>query len=259
MATVYLKTGEVLQGDVVSVGEPHLAVLHSDQVVELEAVQIERIEGTEPGLVLPAGLPRAGHYRRFFIDAEPNGDATMHHNCRWIGTDEHGVTDACATGEPGVGDEPPRETWEIRFGGGKRMEVRYLDAFGFELPVTRDCEQSLVTPRGEFPGAAYTVHLEVPILPEWPQQYEGIILMTIREWAERQEDGTWRFHECQFAGGGVEIIEMLMRLPLGARVLSTSPPARWFRDRGGRPVCRWKACLFAESVFEYDVRYRLPE
>jgi hypothetical protein len=262
MAKVTLKTGDVLEGRVISVGEPRLAVLRGQEMVEIEASQIDRIEGVEPGLALPRGVERASHYRRVLIDAEASGRVTVRGTVLLIGSD----ADRMATnrawdeflGKETEGEEPPW-TWHAEFRVGCKMEVRAFDEFAQELAVIKTDDWTYELDEGRpVTGGVYRMEFEVPMPGEWPTHAQTTLVLSIDDWAEVDEDGVWSFRYTQFASGPTpEIHDCYVRLPVGAEPVESTPEATWFPGRRDAPMCRWKRCVFAGAPFDMAVRYRL--
>jgi hypothetical protein len=261
MPDVILKSGDVLTGELVSIGEPRLAVIHGDRMVELEASQIQRIDGGERGLVLPRDLPRASHYRRALLDVHPaNGRVSLRETVILIGADEDRLAanrdwDAFL-GKEG-GDDEAEYTWEIEFCVGSHLQVQAFDEFGHELRVRHTGQRDLPRDGQAWTTQLYAVELEVPAVEEWPTHVQVILAMTGDGWAQEIEPGVWRFRYDQFVEVRPEFHEMFLRLPNGADPVEAKPDARWFRDPRDRYMCRWKRCVMPGGQFGCDVTYRI--
>jgi len=262
MSKVTLKTGDVLEGRLISVGEPRLAVLRGQEMVELEASQIDHIEGVEQGLPIPRGVERASHYRRVLIDAEASGRVTVRGTVLLIGSDADRLDLNRAWDEfLGKATEPeePPWTWQAEFRVGCKMEVRAFDEFAHELPVVRTGDWTGASD-GQAPvaGGVYRMEFEVPIPGEWPTHAQTTLVLAMDNWAEPDDDGVWSFRYTQFAGGPTpEIHDVYVRLPAGAEPVESDPQANWFPGRRDSLMCRWKRCVFAGAPFDMAVRYRL--
>lgn len=263
MPQIVLKSGDVLDGEVVSIGEPRLAVIQGERMVELEAGQIERIEGVVPGLTLPRGLQRASHYRRVFLDVEANGTVTRRGTMILLGADADRLA-ANRSWDEFLGREPEEDsvdlTWEIQFSiGPANLEVRAFDEFGQELKVRKagrgPCNPG--TDR-EDEGSIYKLELEVPVGGEWPTHLQSTIVLRGQNWAHETEPGVWELRDCEHVGPTPELHEVFVRLPMGAQIIEARPQARCFTDPRGRAMCRWKQCVFAGTPFDHAVRYRMP-
>jgi len=262
MPQVILKTGDVLDGEVITVGEPRLAVIRGGEMLELEASQIDRIDGADPGLTLPRGLPRASHYRRVFIDVEAGGRVTARGSVTLIGSDADRTAGSRAWSEflgkePDQGAEPPW-TWDEEFRVGCEMtQIRAFDEFGQELNVVRTGDFTGEAEGRAYKGGTYKMELEVPLPGEWPTHLQNTIVLTDDHWAQEVEPGVRQFRFTQFAGGpSPEIHDTYVRLPAGAEPLKTSPEAAWFPGRRGTLMCRLKHCLFPDQPFDLCITYR---
>ena len=264
MPQVVLKTGEVLEGEVIAIGEPRLAVVRQGAMVELEASQIDHIEGVEPGLTLPRGLPRASHYRRVFIDVEAGGRVTARSTVILIGSDADRIAGSQAWAEflgkePDEGAEPPW-TWDVEFRMGcETMEIQAFDEFGEQLNVVRTGDWEAEEQGQTHRGGVYRMELEVPLPGEWPTHLQHTMVLVDDHWAVEVEPGIWQFQYTQFAGGPrPEVHETYVRLAAGAVPVETSPEATWFPGRRGTLMCRLKHCLFPSQPFDLRVKYRVP-
>jgi hypothetical protein len=264
MPQIVLRNGDVLDGEVVSIGEPRLAVIRGEEMVELEASQIQRIDGLQPGLTLPRGLQRVSHYRRVFLDVEPDGTVTRRGTMVLIGADADRVA-ANRSWDEFLGREPEAEdsvdlAWEIQFSVGTAdLEVRAFDEFGQELRVRRS-GRGLCNPGTgrDDQGDLYTLELEVPVGGEWPTHLQTTIVLRGERWARETEPGLWELRDWEHVGPTPELHEVFVRLPHGARIIGTQPQARRFTDPRGRAMCRWKQCVFAGAPFDHAVRYEMP-
>jgi hypothetical protein len=263
MPQIVLKNGDVLDGEVVSVGEPRLAVVRGERMVELEAAQIERIEGVVPGLTLPRGLQRVSHYRRVFLDVEPNGTVTRRGTMILIGADADRLA-ANRSWDEFLGREPEEDsvdlTWEIQFSvGPANLEVGAFDEFGQELQVRKTGRGPCNPGTGrDDQGDLYKLELQVPVGGEWPTHVQSTIVLRGENWAREAEPGIWELRDCEHVGPTPELHEVFVRLPKGAQIIEVTPEARCFVDPRGRAMCRWKQCVFAGAPFDHAVRYRMP-
>jgi hypothetical protein len=264
MPQIVLRTGDVLEGEIVSIGEPRLAVIREDRMVELEASQIQRIEGVQPGLTLPRGLQRVSHYRRVFFDVEPNGTVTRRGTMILIGADAD-RTAANRSWDEFLGREPESEygvelAWEVQFSTGTaNLEVSAFDEFGQELRVRKIGRGPCNPGSGrDDEGHIYKLELEVPVGGEWPAHVQTTIVLRGESWAREIEPGVWELRDWEHVGPTPELHEVFVRLPLGAQIIETTPPARRFADPRGRAMCRWKQCVFAGTPFDHAVRYEMP-
>ena len=264
MPQIVLRNGDVLEGEVVSIGEPRLAVVRDERMVEVEASQVQRIEGVEPGLTLPRGLQRVSHYRRVFLDVEPNGTVTRRGTMILIGADADRIA-ADGSWDEFLGREPQREydvdlAWEIQFSvGPANLEVRAFDEFGQELTVHKTGRGPCTPGTGrDDQGDLYTLELEVPVGGEWPTHLQSTIVLRGDNWARETEPGLWELRDTEHVGPTPELHEVFVRLPVGAAILETAPQARCFTNPGGQAMCRWKQCVFAGAPFDHSVRYRMP-
>jgi hypothetical protein len=263
MPQIVLKNGDVLDGEVVSVGEPRLAVVRGERMVELEAAQIERIEGVVPGLTLPRGLQRVSHYRRVFLDVEPNGTVTRRGTMILIGADADRLA-ANRSWDEFLGREPEEDsvdlTWEIQFSvGPANLEVGAFDEFGQELQVRKTGRGPCNPGTGrDDQGDLYKLELQVPVGGEWPTHVQSTIVLRGENWAREAEPGIWELRDREHVGPTPELHEVFVRLPKGAQIIEVTPEARCFVDPRGRAMCRWKQCVFAGAPFDHAVRYRMP-
>ncbi len=264
MPQIVLKTGDMLEGEVLSVGEPRLAVVREGRMVELEAAQIERIDGVEPGLTLPRGLQRVSHYRRTLFDVEANGTVTRRGTMLLIGADADRMA-ANRSWDRFLGHEPEADdtvdlAWEVQFSiGPARLEVSAFDEFGQELKVRKvgrgPCNPG--TGRDDR-GDIYKLELHVPVGGEWPTHVQSTIVLRGEKWARELEPGVWELRDWEHVGPTPELHEVFVRLPAGAVITETTPEARRFADPRGRAMCRWKQCVFAGTPFDHTVRYEMP-
>ena len=141
---------------------------------------------------------------------------------------------------------------ELQFVTGKGGIIECLVAQGEELQFVVEEEHDWV----HYPNTyKYTARLPQPIAPGKSCDYM-IVFPPPRHTAEKKSDDCWTFDWSQLTSVEREYVFVLaLRLPAGAHVVSTNPPAS--ESRSGTLL--WRSVQPANERFYCDAKYRLRD